>query len=302
MNITRVEIKQDAPGFDSFFGSWVCEGDLNIVIDVGPANTAGRLIDALVSLGLDRVDLVLLTHIHIDHAGGLADLLDHYPMAKVMCHEKALKYLVDPSTLWAGSLKVLGKIAEMYGPPRPVPGERLIPHTENDLKDLLVVETPGHAIHHLSFSFENRLFAGEAGGIYILINDDEYIRPSTPPRFFFDICMRSVEHLLALEDQPIYFAHFGEAESSHRLLEISRGQLMLWKEIICESAASGQMDDNDLIGECINVLLEKDPNLKAFGQMDPDIRKRERFFMANSVKGFVGFFKEGEGALDRCTG
>ncbi|MBW2616874.1 MAG: MBL fold metallo-hydrolase [Deltaproteobacteria bacterium] len=236
MNITLIEIKQDVPGFDSFFGSWVCQGDLNVVIDVGPANTAGRLIDSLVSLGLDRLDLVLLTHIHIDHAGGLADLLDHYPMAKVMCHEKAIQYLVDPSTLWAGSLKVLGKIAEIYGPPKPVPKERLIPHTENDLKDFLVVETPGHAIHHLSFSFDNWLFAGEASGIYLSINGDEYMRPSTPPRFFFD------------------------------------------------------------------VLLEKDPNLVAFGQMDPDTRKRERFFMANSVKGFIGYFKEGEGALDRRTG
>jgi len=293
MNITLIEIKQDVPGFDSFFGSWVCQGDLNVVIDVGPANTAGRLIDSLASLGLDRLDLVLLTHIHIDHAGGLADLLDHYPMAKVMCHEKAIQYLVDPSTLWAGSLKVLGKIAEMYGPPKAVPKERLIPHTENDLKDLLVVETPGHAIHHLSFSFENRLFAGEASGIYLPVNGDEYMRPSTPPRFFFDVYMKSVEHLLALKDQPIYFAHFGGAESSHRLLEISREQLMLWKGIIYDYAAGGHMDGDDFISGCIDILLERDPNLMAFPRMDPDTRKRERFFMANSVKGFIGFFKEG---------
>ena len=65
MNVELVEIKQDVPGFDSFFGSWACQGDVNILIDVGPANTAARLIDSLVSLGLDRVDLVLLTHIHI---------------------------------------------------------------------------------------------------------------------------------------------------------------------------------------------------------------------------------------------
>ena len=299
MNITLVEIKQDVPGFDSFFGSWVCQGDVNILIDVGPANTAARLIESLASLGLDRVDLVLLTHIHIDHAGGLADLLDYYPMAKVMCHEKAIQYLVDPSALWAGSLKVLGKIAEMYGPPKAVPKERLIPHTKNDLKDLLVVETPGHAIHHLSFSFENRLFVGEAGGVYLPINGYEYVRPSTPPRFFFDVCMKSVELLMNLRDQPIYFAHFGEAESSHRLLEISRKQLMQWKGIIYDCAAGGQMDDDDITNRCTDILLEKDQNLVAFGQMNPDTQKRERFFMANSVKGFIGFFKEGERASNR---
>lgn len=104
--------------------------------------------------------------------------------------------------------------------------------------------------------------------------------------------MRSVELLLALEDQPIYFAHLGEAESSHRLLEISREQLTQWKEIIYDYAAGGQMDDEKLINRCIDILLEKDPNLLAFGQMDPDTQKRERFFMANSVKGFIGYFRE----------
>ena len=292
MNITLIEIKQDVPGFDSFFGSWVCQGDLNVVIDVGPANTAAGLIGSLTTLGLDRLDLILLTHIHIDHAGGLADLLDHYPMARAMCHEKAIKYLVDPSMLWSGSLKVLGSIARMYGPPRPVPKERVIPHTENDVKDLLVLETPGHAVHHLSFSFENRLFAGEAGGVYLPMNGHEYMRPSTPPRFFFNVCMKSIENLMVLKDQSIYFAHFGEAESSRRLLEISRKQHLLWKEIIYDYAAPGQMDDEDLISKCIDILLEKDPNLTAFGQMDPDTRKRERFFMANSIKGFIGYFRE----------
>ena len=292
MNVDLVEIKQDVPGFDSFFGSWVCQGDVNVLIDVGPANTAGRLIDSLVSSGLDKVDLILLTHIHIDHAGGLADLLDHYPMAKVVCHAKAVDYLVDPTTLWEGSLKVLGEIAEMYGPPRPVPKERLIPHTENNLKSLLVVETPGHAVHHLSFIFENRLFVGEAGGIYIRTHDEEYVRPSTPPRFFFDVCMKSVDRLLAFEDKPIYFAHLGEAESSHRLLEVSREQLTRWKRIIFGQATRGQMEDDDLISRCVDILLEKDPNLAAFGQMDADTRKRERFFISNSVKGFIGSFKE----------
>ncbi len=296
MKEVLIEIKQDRPGFDSFFGTWVCQDDLNIIIDVGPANTAGRLLDSLLAMGIDRVDYVLLTHIHIDHAGGLADLLAHYSMAKVVCHEKAIEHLIDPSKLWAGSLKAIGKIAEMYGPPRPVSRERLIPHTECKIKGLTVIETPGHAIHHLCFNYKDRLFAGEAGGNYLIVGDMEYLRPATPPRFFLDICLKSLYRLLELKDQPICYAHFGKGESSHRLLKIFRDQLMLWNKIIHEEIVRG---NKDLILRCRDKLLENDTNLKAFNKMDGDIQKRELFFMENAIKGFVGYLGENAGRVDR---
>lgn len=289
MNIRSIEIKQDMPGFDSFFVSWLCQDDLNIVVDVGPANTAARLVESLGALGLDRVDYVLLTHIHIDHCGGLGDLLEHYPMARVICHDKAVGHMVDPLRLWSGSLKVLGEIAEAYGPPRPIPKGKLIPHSESDLKDLTIIETPGHAVHHLSFVYRDLLFAGEAGGNYFIIGDTEYLRPATPPRFFFEVCLGSIDRLLSLEDQPICYAHFDQARSSHRLLGISREQLILWKEIIHKQVLKG---DQELLERCMNGLTEKDPNLKGISRMDHDTLKRERFFMANAIKGFIGYFKE----------
>ena len=284
-----IEIKQDFKGFNPFFGSWFFQDENTFLVDVGPANTAGRLIDSLVSMGVERVDYVLLTHIHIDHAGGLADLLEYYPMARVVCHEKAPKYLVDPSTLWAGSLEVLGEIARLYGAPRPVPEEKVIPHTQTDMDDLIVVETPGHAAHHLSFSYKNRLFVGEAGGNYFVVSGMEYLRPATPPRFFLDVCFRSIDTLLALEDQPIHFAHCGRAESSHRLLRIFRDQLVRWEAIIREQINEG---DADLVKRCTETLLEKDPCLKAFDKMDHETQERERRFIGNAIMGFEGYLKE----------
>jgi len=291
MDAKLIEIKQDMPGFNHFFGSWIYQDDLTVVVDVGPANTAARLIESLHHMGVERVDYVFLTHLHIDHCGGLAELLDHYPMARVVCHDNGIDYLVDPSKLWKGSLAVLGAVAEAYGPPKPVAKDRLIPHTENDLKDLMIIETPGHAAHHLSFSYKNQLFAGEAGGNYLRIEDMDYLRPATPPRFFFDIFVKSVDKLLAIDDQPICYAHFGGAERSHRLLRTFRDQLMRWKRIIREITAE-KLNDDDLVKRCIDTLLERDPNLRAFERMDPDNQERERFFMANSVKGFIGFFRE----------
>lgn len=289
MGVTLIEIKQDVPGFNEFFGSWLCEGELNVVIDAGPANSAERLVQSLASMGLDRLDYILLTHIHIDHAGGVARLLDAYPEARVICHEKAVNFLVDPSRLWAGSLKVLGKVAEAYGEPEPVPLQKLIPHPDAEVKGLHIVETPGHAAHHLSYCFGGRLFAGEAAGNYLKLPQGEYIRPATPPRFFMDVCLKSVDRLMSLGDQPICYAHFGQAESSHRCLEIFRDQLLRWEGIIREEVRKG---GGALVERCMDALLRKDPCLQVFHKMGSEVQEREKIFMSNSIRGYLGFLRE----------
>ncbi len=294
MKENLVEIKQDLPGYSNFFGTWVCEDGNTLLVDVGPASTAHRLIESLEDMGTSKVDYILLTHIHIDHGGGLAPVLDHYTKARVICHEKALPYLVEPSTLWAGSLKVLGDIAEAYGEPGPVDPAQLIPHARADVKGLKVMETPGHAAHHLSFVYKNRLYAGEACGVYQVIKRKEYLRPATPPRFFLAPCLESIDRLLELPDLPIRFAHFGAAESSHRLLKVYRGQLLLWKDIIHREMDKG---DADLKKRCMEILIQEDPNLEAFHHMDPRDQEREQFFLENAIDGFVGFLRSDNGTV-----
>ena len=291
MHETFLPIKQDLPGFNPFFGSWVCQGDLNVMVDVGPANTAGRLLDSLKAAGIERLDYILLTHIHIDHGGALASVLAHYPEAKVICHEKGIPHLVDPDKLYEGSLKVLGDLARTYGKPAPLALNRLIPHTKCRVEGLRIIETPGHAIHHLSFTYGKRLYAGEAAGNYFIVGKQDYLRPATPPRFFLDIFMKSVDRLLALEDQPIRYAHVESAESAHGLLRLFRDQLLFWEAIIGEAVTRGG-NKPDIIRDCVDRLLKEDPRLRAFNSMDEHTQKREKTFMTNSVNGFVGFFEE----------
>jgi len=289
MEPVLIEIKLNRPGYDRFIGSWVCQGDLNIVVDVGPASSINGLIESLVAMNMDRVDFILLTHIHIDHAGGLSDFLNHYPMASVISHGKGVRHLIDPSKLWEGSRKTLGEIAELYGPIKPVNSERLISHKEGRIKDLTIIETPGHAPHHLSFSYQGTLFAGEAGGNCFAIKGQEYLRPATPPLFFLGECLKSVDRLLAEDDQPLCYAHYGRAESSHRSLRRSRDQLNRWEEIIKKEVSSGQ---RHLLERCMDRLLEKDPELRAFEMMEPNRQATERFFMANSIRGYLGFLQK----------
>jgi glyoxylase-like metal-dependent hydrolase (beta-lactamase superfamily II) len=285
---TLIEIKQTIPGFDHFIGSWVYRGDINLVVDVGPANSVAKLIKALMRMNMEMVDYVLLTHIHIDHAGGVAEFLEHFPMARVVCHDKGIRHLVDSSKLWEGSRNVLGEIAEAYGCPKAVKEEMCIPHTQANIEKLVVFETPGHAPHHLSFSYRGNLFAGEAGGNYFSVRDMDYLRPATPPKFFLNDFLESVDRLITIEDQHICYAHFGDAPDSRQMLKRFRAQILRWKEVVQKEMSGGS---DDLMMRCVDSLLEKDPDLKAFMLMDPDTQKRERFFLANSVRGYIEFLR-----------
>lgn len=282
MEPTLVTIPQDDPGLRDFIGSWVLR-DPNVVIDVGPSASIGRLVDSLLGMGMERVDYVLLTHIHLDHAGGIGEFLDRFPMAKVLCHQKGIRHLVSPERLWDASRKTLGKVALSYGPPSPVKEGKCIPHTENPIPGLCAIETPGHAAHHLSFVYQEHLFAGEAAGVhYGMVN---YLRPASPPRYFIEDALASIDRLHALGEMPICYAHAGKHPSSRSMLERERAQILRWKGIIeGEIAKAGE----DIQKRCFQRVLDLDPDLKGFERMDAEDQEKERFYLFNTVRGFLG--------------
>lgn len=284
-----IELEQAMAGYRRFFGVWLfCDSD-NVIVDVGPAASAFRLTNALSLLGVDRLDYVFLTHVHIDHAGALEELLKYYPEAKVICHEKAVTHLTDPAVLWERSLSALGETATLFGKPKAVERERLIPHTMNEIRNLKVIETPGHSAHHLAFEYKGRLFVGEAAGVYFSLGDSEYLRPASPPTFWLDSYLDSIGRMLGFPDQPLRYAHFGGAESSHRLLTMLRGQVLRWQETIADELSRGSVN---ILERCMEALISRDPCLRGFYEMDDDTRKREISFIANGVRGFVEYLEK----------
>ena len=120
--LRMVDLPLPMSGFRYFVTSWLhVAAHAAVLVDPGPASSIPTLIRALESFGLKRLDLVLLTHVHLDHSGGLGHLLVRYPEARVICHPRGAPHLVDPARLWTVSLRNLGEIAEMYGKPDPAP-------------------------------------------------------------------------------------------------------------------------------------------------------------------------------------
>ena len=292
-DLTLVPLDQNLPGFTSFIGAWLYKKEKTILVDVGTAATIPVLVESLKALGVSHLDAILLTHIHIDHAGGIGEMAALFPDTPIVCHETGIRHLVEPSRLWEGSLKTLGKTAEAYGPFRPVPSERLYDAAGYTEHGVLPAMTPGHAPHHVSYFIDACLFAGEAGGVFIRTPDNEnYLRPATPPRFFFETYIDSVDKLIKKAPAMICYGHFGFHDDAVGMLETHRKQLLLWREIVeDEINRSQQMEDEAVVGNCLQRLLTEDPCLKHFSHMDALVQDREGGFLRNSIKGFIGYLR-----------
>lgn len=289
-NLWQIPLPLPMPGFDAFLSAWLFTAPAPVLVDPGPSSTVPRLLAALDALGVERLEAVLLTHIHLDHAGGVGEVAAAFPQAPVVCHESAVKHLADPSRLWAGSLKTLGDTARAYGPMTPVPPERLADAGAFAFPDLAVIPTPGHAVHHVSFRLGSVLLAGEASGVYLPLGGGEfYLRPATPPRFFLETSLASLEALKAHGNLLTCFGHHGWASPGRPVLDAHGDQLGRWARIL--EGRMPQSGEGDFEEACLNALLAQDPLLGTFDRLPPEIRQRERYFLKNSIRGFAGYLK-----------
>jgi glyoxylase-like metal-dependent hydrolase (beta-lactamase superfamily II) len=287
-HLYRIPLCGNIDGLEGFIGSWVFDGDVTFIVDVGPKTSLFTLLEGLQELGMKRIDFIFLSHVHIDHAGATGSLITHFPEAKVICHPLGITHLVDPQRLWEGSKKVLGELALKYGEIDPVPEENLLSSEEFEWKDFRIILTPGHATHHLSVLHRHRLFAGEAGGIFLDLGDEFYLRPPTPPRFILEEAVGSIDKLLNARAQDIYYAHAGFHRDANKMLTLYREQLFLWRDVVAEQMK--KEGENDLIDRCIFALLERDKLFKNLRLVKNEKHKvRELNFTCNSLKGFIDY-------------
>lgn len=286
-----IYLDQPAPGFQSFIGAWLYKNEHTFLVDVGPASTIPQLLQSLEQLNVDKLDAILITHIHIDHSGGLGDLLEHFPETPVVCHSMAVRHLVEPSRLWEGSLKTLGKTAEMYGPIKPVDKTVLCDAETFKQYGIIPFITSGHAAHHVSYLHKSILFAGETGGVFIDAGGKEfYLRPATPPTFFLETAVNSLDTLIKVDHDILCYGHFGATKKTPQRLKDHRDQLYRWAEIIGQ-----EMKDEvgpDFAYKILDILIRKDPLLSVYHRLPPDVQDREKFFLLNSIRGFIGYLEK----------
>lgn len=210
-------------------------------IDTGSNDSLPNVLAALdkVGLGRDAVDYVILTHIHLDHAGGAGALMREFPNARLVVHPRGSRHMAEPSKLVAGVTAVYGKeyVEAVYGDILPIAAERIIDAHEGLTlqlggRELLMIDTPGHAKHHICIVDRqaNAIFSGDMFGLSYREFDVEgrqFILPTTSPTQFDPAEMRaSIDRLLSYQPSAMYLTHYAQVHDVpargadlHRLLD-----------------------------------------------------------------------------------
>ncbi len=294
-NLYDIQLDLKGTNFTSTLSSWVFKEDnLCFLVDTGPKSAITSLKHALDKIGIQENDLnyILLTHIHMDHAGGVGELIKSFPKAQIICHPKGIKHLIDPKKLWEGSLKVLGKVAELYGEIIPVPEDRISYQEEVANGRIKVIETSGHAPHHQSYLFNKYLLIGEAAGVNIPLPGKIYTRPATPPVFNYEISKSTIQKLLEEElgAKKICFAHYGMKEDVELMLKIAKDQLAIWVQVISELIDS--KNQSDYFEKVKGELKKNDVYFANIDVMDENTREKEFFFVENCIRGITDYLEK----------
>ncbi len=263
----------------------ICGEEKKAVVETGPTVAVPNLLKGLDELGVARneIDYIFLTHIHIDHAGGIGTAAKALPNARVVVHERGRRHLVDPTRLWKASVDTLGEIALRYGEIEAVPEERIIDASDEMEIDLggVVLETlltPVHAPHHLSIYCkpDKVLLSGEAAGCLC----DGRPRPATPPPFHMEVSLASLDRLIAFAPDKICFGHFGCYDDAVTRMKTARQQMVTWYETINAAAAAGKEPE-----EILDQLRKEDSALEFLSGLDEATFDREHALLLNTIKG-----------------
>ena len=245
-----LEIDTLLGGWDRVTAGYLVEGPAPVLIETGSQSSVPTLLAELGKLGLGPHDLagVVVTHIHLDHAGGVGDVARAFPKATVYVHEKGARHLVDPTRLVDSAAMVYGDLLDtLYGRLDPTPAERV--HVLADGEEIEVapgrtlttVDSPGHAKHHLGLhdSESGILFVGDAVGVRL--PDAGVLRPSSPPPDFdLDQALHSLQKFAARSPAGIALAHYGLVPDHGTVLDEAADTLNRWAHVAEQAWREGR--------------------------------------------------------------
>jgi glyoxylase-like metal-dependent hydrolase (beta-lactamase superfamily II) len=226
---------------------YLIAGEKKVLVDTGPATSGQTVIDGIRETGFkpEEIDYIIITHIHLDHSGGAGSILKYTPRAKVVAHQKAIRHLIDPSKLVRSAIEAEGQEFVMgNGEVLPIPEQSLIAANDGDILELgdgqvlTLLACPGHAPHELCIidSRSRGVFVGDAVGHY-LDGTDVMVPVTPPPSFDLDLYIATLNRLMSLPVDKIFFAHSGTSDQVQEKLELAKRKLLDREKIISEAAA-----------------------------------------------------------------
>ncbi len=222
------------------------------IIDSGPSSTAPAVLQGIRQAGVDpgEIEYIVVTHIHLDHAGGAGTLLKEMPRAKVVVHRRGARHLQRMDALVASAVAAQGEIIiRNYGPSLPVAADDIIEVGEGsrlDLGDgqaLEFMDTPGHAPHELCIreTLNGGIFVGDAPGM-LLGNQSSLFSCHPPPSYDPVACIETFERLRREAPTKLYFAHFGATENVGPVLDQALARVREADELIEAAFKEGRED------------------------------------------------------------
>ncbi len=259
-----------------------------LLVDPGPSINIENLMEVIkTEFGGVNIKHVAVTHIHLDHGGGLGKLVKLLGDVKVYVHPKGVKHLINPNKLWEASKEVLGDMAVFFNPPEPLEPNILVgleDRSNIDLGDINIkaLYTPGHAPHHISYIVEpgSMLIAGDALGN--LFNGRVY--PVTVPPFDLVEYVKSIDRLSQFTYNVVSVAHFGYVEGDTEILiQRVKDKALAWAAVIADLIKNGYDQPKDIYNE----LLRRDLELRYVATY----REKYKMFEGTSYRAVLGMYQ-----------
>lgn len=235
---------------DAFGAIYLIDDEKKALVETGTSLEVDRILQAVRSFGLKPADIdaLIVSHIHLDHAGGAGFLIPSMPRAKVYVHERGFKHLADPTRLVASAQAALGPEAAFFGTMRPVPPDRLV-SVQDGLRldlgkhELEFLDSPGHAPHELTILDRHNgcVYTGDAAGLYF--PGDEILMPVAPaPAFDLEKNLQTFKRLLSLEPRALLFSHYGPHTRPKEAIQRMMALYPAWSQLVQQKLATAGED------------------------------------------------------------
>ncbi len=279
----------------------VLDGGRAAIVDTANNQALPYALEALKELGVSRenVDYILLTHVHLDHAGGAGLFMRTFENARLVVHPRGARHMIDPTKLLASVRAVYGaeEASRMYGELLPIPESRVLTPDDGDTislgdRAIACLETPGHAKHHMAYYDKktNTVFAGDAFGVTysgLYVNEGQGIIPTTSPvQFDPEAMRRSIDRIVALAPSALYLTHFGA------IRDVARTATDL-RRLIDDHVRTVERADGDYGGTLamLGALFEEEGERQGWPIAREEMRKVFKTTIDLNAQGLCAWYK-----------